>query len=79
MILSTTLTAPSSSGTVSLGATSIAVYNTGSADITFDGATIPSGTSVNYPPIPGSEYPEITYDPGSSTMLLLVIRSAPLS
>ena len=63
----------SDAGTISEGFFMVGVLNTGAADATFDGQTIPAGTAETYPFV-GKAYAEgCTYDATGTTLLIKVI------
>jgi hypothetical protein len=67
---------PTSAGTIRRGAKTVAILNTGNDKIMFNGVQIPADSpSINLPPIDASEYKQMEYDPQSSSMMLVIIRT----
>jgi hypothetical protein len=63
----------SDKGTIDGGFFMLGILNTGAADATFDGQTIPAGTAETYPFV-GKAYAEgCTYDATGTTLLIKVI------
>lgn len=65
-----------SAGTISAGALSIAVVNTGAANATLNGQTLAPGYGVMYEHIAGSTYPAIAYDATATELMIEVVRPA---
>lgn len=74
MILNPKIIIPTAAGSIPAGAKAIGITNTGNTDIEFNEVVIPAGVpTINAVPVTGGEYKEITYDPLSSSMLIMVI------
>lgn len=60
------------SGTIDSGALEIGFYNSGSADATINGVTLPAGASKTYPYV-GKQYGEISVDATGTTLKICAI------
>lgn len=73
-VVACTMTTATAAGTVAAGARSVSIANSGTADATVAGGSLPAGAAIAWDAPVGASLGAITYDATGTTLMIAEVR-----